>query len=82
MVGAYVAATVTQRTGSFLLGLLAALPAAAAVGMLVEVAVVAKQKLRCLPRHSLQRAATRRAAAIVPSVFRADDQRHLPCIRS
>ena len=38
MVGAYVAATVTDVSGSFLLGLLAALPAAAAVGMLMEVA--------------------------------------------
>ena len=36
MVGAYVAATVTQATGSFMLGLAAALPAAALVGMLVE----------------------------------------------
>jgi len=40
MVGAYTAATVTQLTGSFLLGLLAALPAAAAVGMLVEAIVL------------------------------------------
>ena len=40
MVGAYTAATVTQLTGSFLLGLLAALPAAAAVGMLVEAVVL------------------------------------------
>ncbi len=37
MVGAYVAATVAQLTGSFMLGLLAALPAAAVVGMAVEV---------------------------------------------
>jgi branched-chain amino acid transport system permease protein len=36
MVGAFVAATVAQWTGSFMLGLLAALPAAAAVGMIVE----------------------------------------------
>jgi len=36
MVGAFVAATVAQWTGSFMLGLLAALPAAAAVGMAVE----------------------------------------------
>ena len=36
MVGAFVAATVAQWTGSFLLGLLAALTAAAAVGMAVE----------------------------------------------
>jgi len=40
MVGAYTAATVTQLTGSFLLGLLAALPVAAAVGMLVEAVVL------------------------------------------
>ena len=37
MVGAFVAATVAQITGSFLLGLLAALPAAALVGIAVEV---------------------------------------------
>jgi branched-chain amino acid transport system permease protein len=36
MVGAFVAATVAQWTGSFMLGLLAALPAAALVGMAVE----------------------------------------------
>lgn len=36
MIGAYVAATVQQATGSFTLGLLAALPAAALVGMAVE----------------------------------------------
>jgi branched-chain amino acid transport system permease protein len=40
MIGAYVGATVTARTGSFLLGLVAALPAAALVGMLVEVVVL------------------------------------------
>ena len=40
MIGAYVGATVTARTGSFLLGILAALPAAALVGMLVEAAVL------------------------------------------
>lgn len=40
MIGAYVAATVTARSGSFLLGLAAALPAAALVGMLVEVLVL------------------------------------------
>ncbi|BBO84938.1 branched-chain amino acid ABC transporter permease [Desulfosarcina ovata subsp. sediminis] len=40
MIGAYVAATVTARSGSFLLGLLAALPAAALVGMLVEILVL------------------------------------------
>ena len=40
MIGAYVAATVTARTGSFLLGLLAALPAAALAGMLVEALVL------------------------------------------
>ncbi|RKQ73321.1 branched-chain amino acid ABC transporter permease [Oceanibaculum indicum] len=36
MIGAYVAATVQQATGSFLLGLLAALPAAALAGMAME----------------------------------------------
>jgi branched-chain amino acid transport system permease protein len=36
MIGAYVGATVTARTGSFILGILAALPAAALAGMLVE----------------------------------------------
>ena len=36
MIGAYVAATVTLWTGSFLVGLMAALPAAALVGMLME----------------------------------------------
>jgi branched-chain amino acid transport system permease protein len=36
MVGAYVAATVTLHTDSFLLGLAAALPAAAAVGAVIE----------------------------------------------
>lgn len=36
MIGAYVAATVQQATGSFLLGMLAALPAAALVGMAME----------------------------------------------
>ncbi|MES9843609.1 MAG: branched-chain amino acid ABC transporter permease, partial [Candidatus Sedimenticola sp. 6PFRAG5] len=40
MVGAYVAATVAQMTGSFLLGLLVALPATALVGMLVEAIVL------------------------------------------
>jgi len=40
MIGAYVAATVTVRSGSFLLGLVVALPAAALVGMLVEVVVL------------------------------------------
>jgi branched-chain amino acid transport system permease protein len=40
MVGAYVAATVAGWTGSFLLGLLAALPAAALVGMAVEIVVM------------------------------------------
>jgi len=40
MVGAYVAATVAQYTGSFMLGLLAALPAAAVVGMLMEMIVL------------------------------------------
>ena len=37
MVGAFVAASVTRLTGSFLLGLLAALPVTALVGMAVEV---------------------------------------------
>jgi len=36
MIGAYVAATVAAHTGSFMLGLLAALPAAGLVGMAVE----------------------------------------------
>ena len=36
MIGAYVAATVTARTGSFLLGVAVALPAAALAGMVVE----------------------------------------------
>ncbi len=40
MIGAYVAATVTAYTGSFMLGLLAALPAAGLVGMLVELLVM------------------------------------------
>lgn len=49
MIGAYVAATVQQATGSFLLGLLAALPAAALVGMAVE--LVALRRL--YPRDHL-----------------------------
>ncbi len=36
MIGAYVGATVASSTGSFLLGIVAALPAAACTGMLVE----------------------------------------------
>ena len=40
MIGAYVAATVTARSGSFLLGMAVALPAAAVVGMLVEMIVL------------------------------------------
>jgi len=40
MIGAYVAATVTSVSGSFLLGLLAALPAAALVGMAMEIIVL------------------------------------------
>ncbi len=40
MIGAYVGATVTARTGSFSLGILAALPAAALAGMLVEMLVM------------------------------------------
>jgi branched-chain amino acid transport system permease protein len=39
MVGAYVAATVTATSGSFLMGLAAALPAAALTGLLIEVIV-------------------------------------------
>ncbi|RUM35563.1 MAG: branched-chain amino acid ABC transporter permease [Desulfobulbus sp.] len=42
MIGAYVAATVALKTGSFLLGLLAALPAAAIAGMVVEVLILRK----------------------------------------
>jgi len=40
MIGAYVGATVTARTGSFILGILAALPAAALAGMVVETLVL------------------------------------------
>ena len=40
MLGAYVGATVTARTGSFILGILAALPAAALAGIVVEVLVL------------------------------------------
>jgi len=40
MIGAYVGATVTARTGSFILGILAALPAAALAGMAVEALVL------------------------------------------
>jgi branched-chain amino acid transport system permease protein len=40
MIGAYVGATVTAHTGSFLLGVLAALPAAGLVGMVVEILVL------------------------------------------
>jgi branched-chain amino acid transport system permease protein len=40
MIGAYVGATVTARTGSFLLGVLAALPAAALTGMAAEALVL------------------------------------------
>ena len=40
MIGAYVGATVTAHTGSFVLGCLAALPAAALAGMVVEVIVL------------------------------------------
>jgi branched-chain amino acid transport system permease protein len=40
MIGAYVCATVTAKTGSFLLGLLVALPAAALCGMLAEFIVL------------------------------------------
>lgn len=40
MIGAYVCATVAAETGSFILGLAAALPAAAIAGMVVEVVVL------------------------------------------
>ncbi len=40
MVGAYIAASVSQWTGSFFLGALAALPAAALTGLLVELVVL------------------------------------------
>jgi hypothetical protein len=40
MIGAYVGATVTARTGSFLLGMAAALAAVAITGMVVETAVL------------------------------------------
>ena len=40
MVGAYVGASVTAASGSFVLGLLAAVPAAGAVGMVVEIVVM------------------------------------------
>ena len=40
MLGAFVAATVTQATGSFLAGLLVAIPATALVGWIVEFAVL------------------------------------------
>lgn len=42
MIGAYVAATVSMASGSFLLGLLAALAAAAIVGMVMEFLVMRK----------------------------------------
>ncbi len=42
MIGAYVAATVTMKTGSFILGLLAALPATALAGMVVELLILRK----------------------------------------
>jgi branched-chain amino acid transport system permease protein len=42
MVGAYLCATIFQKTGSFLLGLLVALPGAAAVGILLEVIALRK----------------------------------------
>lgn len=40
MIGAYVAATVAARSGSFLLGMAVALPVAAGVGMIVELIVL------------------------------------------
>lgn len=49
MIGAYVAATVTRMTGSFALGLLAALPATALAGILIEVIVIR----RLYPRDHL-----------------------------
>ncbi len=42
MIGAYVAATVTMKSGSFILGLLAALPATALAGMVVELLILRK----------------------------------------
>ena len=42
MIGAYVAATVALKTGSFFLGLAAALPAAALAGMVVEILILRK----------------------------------------
>ena len=49
MVGAYVGASVTAASGSFVLGLLAAVPAAGAVGMVVEMVVMR----RLYPREHL-----------------------------
>lgn len=46
MIGAYVCATVAGSTGSFLLGLLAALPAAALCGMIVEFFVLRRLYMR------------------------------------
>jgi branched-chain amino acid transport system permease protein len=40
MIGAYVAVTVAMKTGSFMLGLAAALPAAALAGMVVEILIL------------------------------------------
>ena len=40
MIGAYVAATVAARSGSFLLGMAVALPVAAAVGMIMELTIL------------------------------------------
>ncbi len=40
MIGAYVAATVAVRSGSFLLGMAVALPVAAAVGMIMELTIL------------------------------------------
>jgi len=42
MIGAFLAATLVQATGSFALGVLLAIPAAAIVGMLLEVAILRK----------------------------------------
>ncbi len=42
MIGAFLAATLVQATGSFTLGVLLAIPAAAVVGMILEVALLRK----------------------------------------
>ena len=50
MVGAYVAATVSVKTGSFLLGLLAGTAAAGVTGMIVEFTVIRRLYERGPPR--------------------------------